>query len=94
MGSTKCLLVQPQNLLILRTTKCVVDPTKYLVDSAKLFGYFNQIGIFGKFNQKNYFSQSKFVWFNQTFTDIQQNSFVGSRKFCSACISVHVGPVH
>ena len=36
--STKFWFVQPQNLLIIRTTKCLVDPTKYLVDSTKLLG--------------------------------------------------------
>ena len=30
----------------------VIRTTKYLVDSTKLLGCFNQIGIFGKFNQK------------------------------------------
>ena len=45
-----------------------------------MFGCFNRIGIFGKFNKKMYLSQPKFVWFNLIFIDIQQNSFVGSRK--------------
>ena len=78
--STIFCLVQPQNLLILRTTKCLVDPTKYLIDSTKLFGCFNQIGLFGRFHQKIYCNQPKFVWFNQIFMDIQQNSFVGTRQ--------------
>ena len=37
------------------------DKILYLVDSTKLFGCFNQIGIFGRLNQKIYFSQPKFV---------------------------------
>ena len=35
--TTKFLLVQLQNLLIMKTAKCLVDPTKYFVDSIKLF---------------------------------------------------------
>ena len=54
---------------------------KNFVDLTKLFGCYNHIGIFGRFNQKIYFNQHTFVWFNQIFMDIQQNSFVGSRKF-------------
>ena len=45
--STKFWLVQPQNLLIIYGQQNFVDPTKYLVDSNKFFGCFNQIGIFG-----------------------------------------------
>ena len=33
--------------------------------SKKMFGCFNQIGLFGRFIQKIYFNQPKFVWFNQ-----------------------------
>ena len=76
--------LKPQNLLIIRATKCFVDPTKYLVKSTKLFGCYNQIRIFGRFNKKIYFNQQKFVWYNQIFMDIQQNSFFGSRKLFSA----------
>ena len=72
---TKFGLVQPRNILIIRTKKCLVDLTKYLVDSTKLFGCFNQIGIFSKFNQKIYFNEPKvqgyptkqFCWFIQAF---------------------------
>ena len=78
--STKFWLVQPQNLLIIRTTKCLVDQTNYSVDPIKLLCYFNQIGIFDKFNQKIYFNQLKFVWLNQIFIDIQQNSFIDFKK--------------
>ena len=41
--SIKFWLMQTQNLLIIWITKCSVDPTKYLVDSIKLFDCFNRI---------------------------------------------------
>ena len=72
--SIKFWLVQPQNLLIIRTTKCLVDPKKYLVDSTKLFSCFNQPGIFGRFNQKIDFNQLKFV-------DIQENTCWFKKNF-------------
>ena len=34
-------LVQPKNLLIIQIAKCLVDLTKYVVDSTKLFCRFN-----------------------------------------------------
>ena len=58
---TKVWLVKPQNLFIIRTSKCLVDLAKYVVDSTKLFGCLNQVRILGKFNQKIYFHQPKFV---------------------------------
>ena len=52
--------------------------------SNEVFGCFEEIGIFGRFNQKICFNQPKFVGFNQIFMDIQQNNFAASRKvfFC------------
>ena len=46
----------------------------------KIFGCFNQTGRFGKLNQKMHFNQSKFVWFNQSMIDIQQNILFGYRQ--------------
>ena len=38
--STKFWLVLPQNLLIIWTTKYLVDPKKYLIDLTKFFRLF------------------------------------------------------
>ena len=54
LESTKFWFIQPQNLLIIRTTK-------YLVNSTKLLGFFKHIEIFAIDSTKKYIS------INQTF---------------------------
>ena len=83
---TKFRLIPAQNLLIKQTTKCLVDLTKYTVDSTKLFSCFNRVGIFSN-------STKKFISINENLFDLIKRSWISNKiillvqeKFFPACI--------
>ena len=72
-------LILLQNLLIIWTRKCLVDPRKYFIDSTKLFGCFHQIRIFDRFNH-NLFDLIKFSTMSNKLDLLVQEKFFSSRN--------------